>query len=144
MNVVRHPSAAAEDGVRNAPSRPVATFEIAYRQYLDQNGDAVADLPGFARNPDILIPIYRTMMLTRLFDAPKVADLAQAVEEAADPADLWSDVQSFVQRHGGVEFAYERAHHYGNLAREAIKSVHVAPQQEILSTAAEYVLGRLH
>ena len=41
-------------------------------------------------------------------------------------------------------FAYERAHHYGNLAREAIKSIHVAPQQEILSTAAEYVLGRLH
>jgi len=73
MNVVRHPSAAAEDGVRNAPSRPVATFEIAYRQYLDQNGDAVADLPGFARNPDILIPIYRTMMLTRLFDAKAVS-----------------------------------------------------------------------
>jgi geranylgeranyl pyrophosphate synthase len=71
-------------------------------------------------------------------------DLEQAVAESADPAALWSDVRAFVQRHDGVEFAYERAHHYGSLAREAIKSVHVDPQREILSTAAEYVLGRLH
>lgn len=79
-------------------------------------------------------------------DAPAAErrDLEQAVAEADVPADLWSDVRSFVQRHGGVEFAYERAHHYGNLAREAIKTVRVDPQQEILSTAAEYVLGRLH
>jgi len=72
------------------------------------------------------------------------AELRAAVEAAADPADLWGDVLSFVQRHGGVEFAYERAHHYGNLAREALRSVHVDPQRVILSTAAEYVLGRLH
>lgn len=71
-------------------------------------------------------------------------DLERAVAETPDPAALWSDVRAFVQRHGGVEFAYERAHHYGSLAREAIKSVHVDPQREILSTAAEYVLGRLH
>ena len=70
-------------------------------------------------------------------------DLEAAITESADPAALWPDVRAFVQRYGGVEFAYERAHHYAGRAREAIKNVHVDPQQEILSTAAEYVLGRL-
>lgn len=74
----------------------------------------------------------------------EVRELERAVELAEDPADLWTDVRAFVQRHGGVEFAYDRAHHYGDLARDAIKTIKVDPQQEILSTAAEYVLGRLH
>ena len=70
--------------------------------------------------------------------------VVRAVSAAAAPSSLWPEVHSFVLRHGGVEFAYERAHHYVDRAREAIKSARVAPQQEILSTAAEYVLGRLH
>ena len=74
----------------------------------------------------------------------EVRELERAVELAEDPASLWTDVRAFVQRHGGVEFAYDRAHHYGDLAREAIKTINVDPQREILSTAAEYVLGRLH
>jgi octaprenyl-diphosphate synthase len=74
----------------------------------------------------------------------EVLELERAVELAEDPVELWSDVRSFVQRHGGVEFAYGRAHHHGKLAREAIKTIKVNPQQEILSMAAEYVLGRLH
>ncbi|RKZ18518.1 hypothetical protein DRQ53_00340 [bacterium] len=71
-------------------------------------------------------------------------ELERAVQLADDPADLWSDVHAFVQKHRGVEFAYERAHHYVELARQAISGVPVNPQQQILSTAAEYVLGRLH
>ena len=74
----------------------------------------------------------------------EVRELERAIELAEDPASLWTDVRAFVQRHGGVEFAYDRAHHYGDLAREAIRTINVDPQREILSTAAEYVLGRLH
>jgi len=71
-------------------------------------------------------------------------ELERAVRASDDPAELWPEVYAFVQRHHGVEFAYERAHHYVDLARQAIGGVPVHPQQEILSTAAEYVLGRLH
>lgn len=74
----------------------------------------------------------------------EVRELERAIGLAPDPAELWSDVYAFVQRHRGVEFAYERAHHYVDLARTAISGVPAHPQQEILSTAAEYVLGRLH
>lgn len=79
-------------------------------------------------------------------NAPKAErlELDRAVQEAANPGQLWPEVHSFVQRHRGVEFAYDRAHHYVDLARQAIGGVPVHPQQEILSTAAEYVLGRLH
>jgi octaprenyl-diphosphate synthase len=76
--------------------------------------------------------------------ARETRDLEQEIRSADDPSDLWDDVRTYVQRNGGVEVAYERAHHYGDLAREAIRTVPVEPQQEILSTAAEYVLGRLH
>lgn len=80
----------------------------------------------------------------RLAPAAETRDLERAIDQAEDASDLWVEVRSYVQRNGGVEFAYERAHHYGDLAREAIRSVPVDPQREILSTAAEYVLGRLH
>lgn len=77
MNIVNHPAAEKMTGKRHAPTdgqaRRVAAFEITYRQYLDCNGEPVAELPAFARDPEILIPIYRTMMLTRLFDAKAVS-----------------------------------------------------------------------
>ena len=37
----------------------VASFEIHYTQFLDASGDAVAELPAFARDPAALIPLYR-------------------------------------------------------------------------------------
>src|SRR5919106_2394980 len=51
----------------------VASFEIHYTQYLDASGEAVAELPGFARDPAALIPLYRAMVLTRRFDAKAIA-----------------------------------------------------------------------
>lgn len=70
---VDHPAADKLFETGSGAGRTVATFEIAYRQYLDLDGDAVADMPGFALDPEILVPIYRTMMLTRLFDAKAVS-----------------------------------------------------------------------
>jgi len=59
---------AAADG-----SRPVARFEVRYSQILDHTGAVVGRLPKLAREPRALIPLYRAMVLTRLFDAKAVA-----------------------------------------------------------------------
>ena len=37
----------------------VATLEVRRRQYLDQEGNALADLPDVARDRDLLRKIYR-------------------------------------------------------------------------------------
>jgi TPP-dependent pyruvate/acetoin dehydrogenase alpha subunit len=51
----------------------VASFEIHYTQFLDASGNAVAELPEFARDSETLIELYRAMVLTRRFDAKAVA-----------------------------------------------------------------------
>jgi 2-oxoisovalerate dehydrogenase E1 component subunit alpha len=51
----------------------IAKFEIAYRQFLDKDGHVVADLPGFARDAKALLPLYRAMVLTRVFDTKAIA-----------------------------------------------------------------------
>jgi octaprenyl-diphosphate synthase len=71
-------------------------------------------------------------------------ELENAVRDSADPSVLWPDVRDFVQRHGGVDVAYDHAHRYGREAKEALDGVAVTPQSDILATAADYVLGRLH
>ena len=51
----------------------VARFEIGYSRFLDPDGRAVRELPGFARDPEELIALYRAMVLTRAFDAKAIA-----------------------------------------------------------------------
>ena len=51
----------------------VARFEIKYRRFLDPAGRPVSTLPKFARDPAIMIPIYRGMVMTRQFDAKAVS-----------------------------------------------------------------------
>ena len=51
----------------------IARFEIVYRQFLDKEGRVVADLPVFARDPKALLPLYRAMVQTRVFDTKAVA-----------------------------------------------------------------------
>lgn len=62
--------AAAEHG---KASRPVARFEVRLTHYLDPDGKPVAELPAFARDAARLVPMYRHMVLTRLFDEKAVA-----------------------------------------------------------------------
>lgn len=51
----------------------VANFEISYTQILNATGQIVAPLPEFAKNPDTLKELYKTMVLTRLFDKKAIA-----------------------------------------------------------------------
>jgi 2-oxoisovalerate dehydrogenase E1 component alpha subunit len=46
-----------------------ASFEVRRRQYLDEDGNVVADLPDIARDRDLLRKIYRHMSLSRALDA---------------------------------------------------------------------------
>lgn len=60
-----------------APGRTVVTvvasFEIEFLQFLDQLGRVSHPLPGFARDPRALVPLYRAMVLARTFDTKAVA-----------------------------------------------------------------------
>ena len=50
-----------------------ASFHIGYTQYLGPDGEPVQPLPAFARDPAVLISLYRAMVLTRAFDTKAVA-----------------------------------------------------------------------
>jgi pyruvate dehydrogenase E1 component alpha subunit len=47
-------------------------LDIAYRRFLDEAGNPVAELPEFARREECLRDLYRWMHLTREFDARAV------------------------------------------------------------------------
>lgn len=51
----------------------VAYFEVHYTQCLNENAEVIGVLPSFAHDPQNLIPLYRTMTLTRLFDKKAVS-----------------------------------------------------------------------
>jgi pyruvate dehydrogenase E1 component alpha subunit len=50
----------------------VARFEIEFSRFLDRDGKVVVELPGWARETAALIPLYRAMTLTRVFDQKAV------------------------------------------------------------------------
>jgi 2-oxoisovalerate dehydrogenase E1 component alpha subunit len=51
----------------------VAKFEIHHTRFLDPEGKVVEPLPGFARDPRDLVPLYRWMVLMRAYDAKAIA-----------------------------------------------------------------------
>ena len=51
----------------------VARFEITFLQVLDEQGVLKASLPAFAEDKQTLIDLYRTMVLTRVFDKKAIA-----------------------------------------------------------------------
>ena len=51
----------------------VAGFHIRYTQFLNAGGEVARALPEFAEDPDTLIALYRTMVLTRTFDKRAIA-----------------------------------------------------------------------
>jgi 2-oxoisovalerate dehydrogenase E1 component alpha subunit len=53
--------------------KPVASFQIAYSQFLDARGKTVQALPEFARDPQNLAALYRWMVLMRAYDAKAIA-----------------------------------------------------------------------
>lgn len=57
----------------NRGHQVVARFEVAYRRFLDPDGEPTGPLPALAENPDSLRALYRGMMLNRVFDKRAVA-----------------------------------------------------------------------
>jgi pyruvate dehydrogenase E1 component alpha subunit len=54
--------------------KTVASFDIKYHQFLDQNGKLVSDkVTPLAHDLEQLIELYRLMTLTRIFDAKAIA-----------------------------------------------------------------------
>jgi pyruvate dehydrogenase E1 component alpha subunit len=56
-----------------ASERIVASFEVPHRQYLDAGANLVGEPPGFARDSETMISLYRAMTLSRIFDAKAIA-----------------------------------------------------------------------
>jgi len=56
-----------------AKQKPIAQFEIQYQQFCDAQGNIVAELPEFARDPAYLIELYSNMVETRIFDSKAIA-----------------------------------------------------------------------
>lgn len=50
-----------------------AKFEIEYKQFLNENGEAVEALPASMGKAQDLVPLYRLMVLTRTFDTKAIA-----------------------------------------------------------------------
>lgn len=51
----------------------IARFEVRHRNYLAPDGSITRPLPAFASDPNLLIALYRAMVLLRLFDKKAVA-----------------------------------------------------------------------
>jgi pyruvate dehydrogenase E1 component alpha subunit len=51
----------------------VAAFTIEHIRFVDPEGQATQPLPAFADQPDVLIALYRAMVLTRTFDTKAVS-----------------------------------------------------------------------
>jgi len=51
----------------------VASFEINYTQFLNENSEVCQPLPPFAEDPSTLISMYQDMVLTRVFDKKAIA-----------------------------------------------------------------------
>ena len=72
---VRRSAATARSGERNGRRRTILSlqFEVRRRAYIAADGTVVADLPSFASDRDLLVSLYRAMMLTRTFDLRAVS-----------------------------------------------------------------------
>jgi pyruvate dehydrogenase E1 component alpha subunit len=55
-------------GATAGGERKIASFSIARRNYLDASGVLLAALPDSVANPDVLVAVYRAMVLARAFD----------------------------------------------------------------------------
>ncbi len=51
----------------------IAEFKIPYYQYLNEQSELSADAPEFAHDPEILLHLYRQMVLSRTFDTKAIA-----------------------------------------------------------------------
>ncbi len=91
----------------------------------------------------ITLPLIAAWRRAAPAERQALADLASS-RDPRERAGGWPAVQGFVQRHGGVEYAYERAHGFGSAAKRALSDLAPGPRRELLTTAVEYVINRLN
>ena len=63
----------AEQPVSDEDLPIIANFDVRRRFYLAPDGTVLRPLPEFASNPDLLILLYRAMVLSRAFDLKAVS-----------------------------------------------------------------------
>lgn len=51
----------------------VAQFDVTFTQFLDDKGKLTGELPAFAKEGNVLKELYKTMLLTRIFDKKAIA-----------------------------------------------------------------------
>lgn len=51
----------------------IASFEVTYTQYLNEQGKILSALPTFAQDKAHLLKLYKQMVLTRVFDTKAIA-----------------------------------------------------------------------
>ncbi len=69
--------------------------------------------------------------------------LRDALATLVDGSALWPDVRRFVEHHGGLDYAYQKARQFGRQAKECLVGISIQPQRDILAAAVDYVLGRV-
>jgi len=55
----------------------------------------------------------------------------------------WSEIVSFVQNYGGVEYSIKRARDFGSKAKEYLEAVSPSAERDALSEAVDYVVERV-
>lgn len=62
----------------------VATFEVRYTRFIDQDGRPTQTLPAFAADRAAMVSSYRAMVLTRTFDAKAIPSVPIIVRHLPD------------------------------------------------------------
>ena len=66
-------SACGEDTMADQDLPVIAKFEVRRRAYLAPDGSVLRDLPDFAGDHDLVVSLYRAMVLARTFDLRAVS-----------------------------------------------------------------------
>ena len=66
-------SACGEDTMADQYLPVIAKFEVRRRAYLAPDGSVLRDLPDFAGDHDLVVSLYRAMVLARTFDLKAVS-----------------------------------------------------------------------
>lgn len=53
--------------------RTIATFSVQFLQHLDQSGQPMGPLPAFAEDAEVMTALYKSMVLTRVFDGRAIS-----------------------------------------------------------------------
>ena len=73
----------------------------------------------------------------------RIGELAKQTDSTAR-AECWPEVKAFVTDYGGVDYAFDKAREFGELAKDALGPVASGPQKDLLAVSVEYVINRLN